>query len=283
MGVEKVPNFYLLRPALPAKAGFPRSSEYITRLPVNLVCAFPGTFSGFSHPSRRDVRRGRDICRAIAFVRGSIALRHHAPPGRSRNQHMADIFTPSFVLARRALFSGGGRMMLSATAIALLSGNEALASSVEQTADASSTSDVDILNTALGAEQEAIAAYQVGAESGLLKKPALDLAVTFQGHHKAHAALLASTVKKLGGTPSQAKTVADYHFPTSKLKTGTDVLRFAAGLEKGAVSAYLGAIPLFANRDLAKAAGSILGDEAMHWAVLRQALGDAPVPEAFVS
>ena len=35
--------------------------------------------------------------------------------------------------------------------------------------------------------------------------------------------------------------------------------------------------------DLAKAAASILGDEAMHWAVLRQALGQNPVPDAFVS
>ena len=34
---------------------------------------------------------------------------------------------------------------------------------------------------------------------------------------------------------------------------------------------------------LAKAAASILGDEAMHWAVLRQALGEDPVPVAFVS
>jgi len=49
------------------------------------------------------------------------------------------------------------------------------------------------------------------------------------------------------------------------------------------VSAYLGAVPLFGNRDLAKAAASILGDEAMHWAILRQVLGDNPVPEAFVS
>jgi hypothetical protein len=61
------------------------------------------------------------------------------------------------------------------------------------------------------------------------------------------------------------------------------VLRFAATLEKGAVSAYLGAVPLFGNRDLAKAAASILGDEAMHWAVLRQAVGEVPVPSAFVA
>jgi len=192
---------------------------------------------------------------------------------------MSSIFVPAFALARRGFLSRSGRSALSATAVALLAGNEALT----RAAAAAATSDVDILNSALGAEQEAIAAYQVGAESGLLKKPAFDLAVTFQGHHKAHADLLASTVKKLGGTPGEAKKVSDYKFPTDKLKTDADVLAFAAGLEKGAVSAYLGAIPLFADRDLAKAAGSILGDEAMHWAVLRQALGDAPVPDAFVA
>jgi hypothetical protein len=192
---------------------------------------------------------------------------------------MSEIFVPSFqTLARRSLLKRGSQLALSATAVALLAGNESLAAQSKN-----GGGDVTILNTALGAEQEAIAAYQLGVESGLLQKPVLDLAVTFQGHHKAHADLLASTIKKLGGTPSTAKKPANYHFPTDKLKSQADVLRFAAGLEQGAVSAYLGAIPLFKNRDLAKAAGSILGDEAMHWAILRQALGDAPVPEAFVS
>ncbi|HZS85784.1 MAG TPA: ferritin-like domain-containing protein [Stellaceae bacterium] len=192
---------------------------------------------------------------------------------------MPELFIPSFrTLARRVFLARTGQAALSATAVALLAGNEALAAQSK-----SGTKDVTILNTALGAEQEAIAAYQVGAESGLLQKPVLDLAVAFQGHHKAHADLLASAIKKLGGTPSAPKQPADYHFPTSKLKSQADVLRFAADLEKGAVSAYLGAIPLFHNRDLAKAAGSILGDEAMHWAVLRQALGETPVPEAFVA
>jgi rubrerythrin len=192
---------------------------------------------------------------------------------------MSEIFVPSFqTLARRSLLKRGSQLALSATAVALLAGNESLAAQSKN-----GGGDVTILNTALGAEQEAIAAYQLGVESGLLQKPVLDLAVTFQGHHKAHADLLASTIKKLGGTPSTAKKPANYHFPTDKLKSQADVLRFAAGLEQGAVSAYLGAIPLLKNRDLAKAAGSILGDEAMHWAILRQALGDAPVPEAFVS
>ena len=90
-------------------------------------------------------------------------------------------------------------------------------------------------------------------------------------------------MRTLGGAPAEPKKTADYNFPIETLKTQADVLRFAAGLEKGAVSAYLGAVPLFGDRDLAKAAASILGDEAMHWAILRQALGENPVPEPFIS
>ena len=178
--------------------------------------------------------------------------------------------------ARRS-FLGRSGLLLSGAAVALLAGRDALAAK----GDESAASDARILNTALGAEFEAVAAYQVGAESGLLQKPVLDLAVTFQGHHKEHADVLAKTIVKLGGKPVAAK--AKYTFPTETLKTQADVLRFAAMLEKGAVSAYLGAVPLFGNRDLAKAAASILGDEAMHWAVLRNALGEVPVPSAFVS
>ena len=121
----------------------------------------------------------------------------------------------------------------------------------------------------------------MGAGSGLLKGPVLALATTFQGHHKQHADVLAGAVKRLGGTAAEGQD--EVRFPVETLKTQNDVLRFAAGLEKGAVSAYLGAVPLFKDRELSKAAASILGDEAMHWAVLRQAVGDEPVPAAFVS
>lgn len=151
-----------------------------------------------------------------------------------------------------------------------------------QTRSGSTKDDIAILNVALGLEYQAIAAYQVGAESGLLQKPVLDTAVKFQTHHKAHAQVLAGTVSKLGGSPVMTKKPGEYDFPTAQLKTQADVLRFAAGLEKGATAAYLGVLPSFYNRDLAKAAGSILGDEAMHWAILLSVLGEDPVPGAFV-
>ena len=179
--------------------------------------------------------------------------------------------------AARRLFLGRSGLLLSATAVALLSGRDALAAK----SDAAAGHDVQILNTALGAELEAIAAYQLGAESKLLEQPTLALALTFQGHHKEHADVLSKTIAKLGGKPVSAKE--KYNFPVDQLKSQNDVLKFAAKLEQGAVSAYLGAVPLFGNRDLARAAASILGDEAMLWAVLRQVLGVAPVPAAFVS
>jgi len=194
----------------------------------------------------------------------------------------SSLIAPARRLAsRRSLIKGAGGATLSAVAISLLAGCDSMAADKPMAADPAN--DVAILNSALGLEYQAIAAYQVGAESGLLQKPVLDLAVQFQGDHKQHAQLLASTVTKLGGTPVMAKNPADYHFPVETLKTQADVLRFAAGLEKGAASAYLGAVPLFANKDLAKAAASILGDETMHWAVLRNAVGENPVPMSFIA
>ena len=191
-------------------------------------------------------------------------------------------------LSRDGLFQAGRRgflfrsgAMLSGTAIALLAGQHALAAQTLRTANAGSAAqDVELLNGALAAEQQGIAAYQVGAQSGLLQQPVLDLALQFQGHHRAHADLLATTIAQLGGKPVEPRQ--KYDFPVSQLKSQADVLRFAAGLENGAVSAYLAAVPVLANRDLSRAAASILGDEAMHWAVLRQALGEVPVPAAFV-
>jgi rubrerythrin len=182
-----------------------------------------------------------------------------------------------FVIGRRT-FIGKTGLVLSGAAVALMAGKHKLAAAAA--AGASAGNDVRILNTALGAEYQAVAAYQLGAESGLLQKPVAALALKFQGHHKEHAEVLAKTIAKLGGKAVAPQ--AKYSFPTEKLKAQEDVLRFAAGLEHGAVSAYLGAVPSFDNRDLAKAAASILGDEAMHWAILRQALGEDPVPSAFV-
>ncbi len=199
---------------------------------------------------------------------------------------MTEILQPSphLLAGRRSFLRRSGGAMLSAAAIGLLAGRESLAAADKnKNQGGSAASDANIFNTELGVEYEGIAAYQVAGESGLLQKPVLDLSKQFQGQHKEHADLLAKTVEKLGGKPAEPKRPAEYHFPVEKLKTQTDILRFAADLEHEAAVAYLGAIPLLDDRDLAKIIASIMGDETMHWAILRQAIGENPVPVTFIS
>lgn len=199
------------------------------------------------------------------------------------NEKQPSLFAETLLQSRRNFLRNAGTATFSATAVALMAGCStrlAMADSGAKSGD-SVKQDILILNTAIGAEHEAVAAYQLGAESGLLVPDVLKVAVKFQGHHKEHIDALSAAVTKLGGHAASAK--AKYNFPVSKLKKQQDVLEFAAGLERGAVSAYAGAIPVFDNRDLSAAAASILADEAMHWAVLRNALGLDPVPGAFFS
>ncbi len=147
---------------------------------------------------------------------------------------------------------------------------------------ASGTADIGILNVALGLEHEAIAAYNAGA--ALLTPEVKKLAVLFMGHHKAHRDALVNTITKLSGTPVAAKTAEEYAtaLKASTLKTEADVLKLAAKLEMGAANAYIGVIPSFADKNLAKVAARLAADETMHWTVLSQAL-KMPLPAAALS
>jgi hypothetical protein len=175
--------------------------------------------------------------------------------------------------ARRMFLQQASGVALSATAIALLAGCESMA----QSSTKSENQDVAILNVALGLEHEAIGAYQLGAESGLLQKPVLDTAVLFQGHHKAHRDALAATIQKLGGKPVETRPLGEYAkaLKADTLKSQADVLALAARLELGATNAYLGVIPAFKDSALAKVAGRLAADETMHWTVLTGALARA--------
>ncbi len=142
------------------------------------------------------------------------------------------------------------------------------------------SNDVAILNVALGLEHEAIGAYQIGAESGLLQKPVLGVAVLFQDHHKIHRDVLTDTIRMMSGTPVETGKISEYAdaLMAETLKNQIDVLMLAARLEKGAANAYLGVIPAFGDSGLSQVAGRLAADETMHWTVLANALGQ-PVPK----
>ena len=185
---------------------------------------------------------------------------------------------PSLIASRRGFL--GTTSTLSAVAVAMLAGNEALA----QGMGSDPAKDVSILNVALGLEHEAINAYQLGAGSGLLQKPLLDVALLFQSHHKTHRDALIATIQKLGGKPVTEASIQTYaeSLKASTLKSQTDVLALAARLELGATNAYLGVIPAFESRDLAKVAGRLAADETMHYTALTSALS-RPLPSNAMS
>lgn len=180
---------------------------------------------------------------------------------------------PSLMASRRRFLGTTGT--LSAVAVAMLAGREALAQGMGN----DPAKDVSILNVALGLEHEAINAYQLGAGSGLLQKPVLDVALLFQSHHKAHRDALIATIQKMGGKPVAEAPMQTYaeSLKAATLKSQADVLALAARLELGATNAYLGVIPAFESRDLAKVAGRLAADETMHYTALSSALG-RPLP-----
>ncbi len=179
-----------------------------------------------------------------------------------------------------------GRMTavtLSATALAMLGGDEALAAAAaKKKGGGNAAGDVAILNVALGLEHEAINAYALGVQSGLLAKPMLDLSVLFQSHHKSHRDTLAATIFQLGGKPVAEKTLAQYaiQLNAGTVTTAGDILELARRLERGAIDAYLGVIPALGDKDLGKVAARIAADETMHWTLLNNAMGGTPPASA---
>ena len=174
-------------------------------------------------------------------------------------------------LKRRNFLTTSGVATLSAATFGLIAGMPRIASAMGST----QARDVDILNVALGLEHEAINAYQLGAQSGLLQKPVLDAAVLFQSHHKGHRDALVSTIEKLGGRPVAAKAMAECAkaLNAGSIRNQEDILNLAARLEFGASNAYLGVIPAFQDVNLAKVAARLAADETMHWTALSSVLG----------
>ena len=176
--------------------------------------------------------------------------------------------------SRRSMLSGSATALTTAGMLALLN-ISARAAGV--TANGIPAQDARLLNAALSLEDEGIAAYQIGAESKLLTPDVLKVAVMFQGHHKQHRDDLVAAIKRLGGTPVEAKPLPDYAkaLNTASLKDQAGVLRLALKLERGATNAYLGLIPSLNQSDLYVLAARTAADESFHAAILGQVLGEA--------
>jgi hypothetical protein len=166
----------------------------------------------------------------------------------------------------------------SAFALSVLAGLEPERSARAQ----AGAGDAGFLNLALEFEHKAVAAYTIGAGSGLLSTNAMLVATRFRGHHEQHRDALASVLNVLGVKPAEAMPQQDYAkaLKAELLRSEADVLTLAIGMEKKAASTYLGAISIFGDHDHAALAAKIAADEAMHWTALAGFLGRSLPEEA---
>lgn len=178
---------------------------------------------------------------------------------------------------RRAFLRIAGLGLAGLGVAAVTSGAPAFAATKGRTVKGNGGGDVAVLQGALALEHEGIAAYQIAGSSGLLTPDVLKIALVFLGHHKGHRDSLASLISKAGGKAVEPKSDAEYikELDLGTLKTQGDVVVLATRLELGAANAYVGQIAALKDRSLATLFAQLSTDEAVHWAILNNALGNA--------
>ena len=144
--------------------------------------------------------------------------------------------------------------------------------------------DLEFLNQGLNGEYFGIAAYDAALGTGLLSSQVVTVAKGFQADHRAHAEAIKGAIKHLGAPVAAPKTWEEYAalYPPPRLATEADVLRYAASLERSAAIADTKLVAKLSTAELRTLFARIGGVEAMHWAVLRSALGESPIPDSFL-
>jgi ferritin-like protein len=146
------------------------------------------------------------------------------------------------------------------------------------------THDVDLLNEGLQGEYFAITAYDAALGTGLLSAKATTVAKGFQADHRAHAQAITDAIERLDGQTSTPKTWKEYAamYPPPKLESETDLLQYAASLERAAAVADTKMVARLDDPALRTLFARIGGVESMHWALLRATVGEAPIPDSFL-
>lgn len=186
--------------------------------------------------------------------------------------------------ALRRHFLQKSGLVLAGAGLAAAGGAPAIAAAPRRVVRSEGQGDVGVIQGALALEHEGIAAYMIAGASGLLTPDVLKVALVFLGHHQGHRDALANLIIKAGGKPVEPKTDADYiaELDLGSLKTQGDVVALATRLEQGAANAYVGQITAIADRSTAMLFAQLATDEAVHWAVLNNALGNAVPSPTFL-
>ncbi|HVO54056.1 MAG TPA: ferritin-like domain-containing protein [Solirubrobacterales bacterium] len=135
--------------------------------------------------------------------------------------------------------------------------------------------DVGILNFALTLEYLESTFYKEAKTRAKAKGDLKKLIGMLADDEEQHVEALQATIKQLGGKP-----VAEPKFDFPYNDTA-GFLKLAQTFEDTGVSAYNGAAPMIASKEVLGAAGSIVQVEARHAAAIRLQNGEEPAPAAF--
>jgi rubrerythrin len=166
------------------------------------------------------------------------------------------------------------RGALAAAGAVALAGADGVTGFVARAFAESRGNDADILNFVLTLEYLE-ADFYAHAKTLALGAEARALAQELGEHEEQHVEALQAAVRRLGGRPARRPR---FVFPD---RTETSFVKLAVALEDTGVSAYNGAIPRLASREIRAAAATIAQVEARHAAAVRLARGGQPAPDAF--
>ncbi len=138
-----------------------------------------------------------------------------------------------------------------------------------------------LLNSIVALEHAGIAAW--AAIGDVLSGDARRYARAIRQRERAHAARMAGLVRRLGGTPPQARSAAEYAGLFPRLGSEADALHFARDLEERLLRAYLDALRSLPDEDQRRAAAEIAAQEAEDLGVVHVLAGGPAAPQPFVT
>jgi hypothetical protein len=177
--------------------------------------------------------------------------------------------TPTAPSSRRALLTAAGAL--------LAAGCGSASTPHAKKGTSIAHADIKLLNRLIDLENYATAAYTAAVP--LLPPSSVPAAKRFLGQEIDHASGLGALVAEAGGKPIKPRPGYDLGHPHSS----QDVMELLRGVEDVLLTAYLDAIPRLTPGPVRAMAAAFFANDAQHASIWRVALGQPPVPAAFVT
>jgi rubrerythrin len=137
------------------------------------------------------------------------------------------------------------------------------------------------VRAALSAEQATAVGFEAIANSDQLSEENVETMRVLLDHAKAHVAALEKTFEQQTGEDPPLAPTRTKIPGLDGLRGERRALRLALRLEEEAIARYLDAIRLYRNPAMLRLIAGAMGTDAQHLVLLRELLGEPPVPAPF--